>query len=165
MSVRQQIEEHLRSEEVSRVIYGAIIGMALILVLEHHPPSALATEATLIATGLAVSLAELYSEVIGEWTRLGKRVERHHLRHMLEGVGAVFVGIVFPGVYFILAALHVMKLDTAFTFAKWSGLVLIALYGYAAGRLSGASRASSTMHALSVAFVGAALIGFKALVH
>jgi hypothetical protein len=165
VSVRQQIEEHLRSEEVSRVIYGAIIGLALILVLEHHPPSAAAVEATLIATGFAVGLAELYSEIIGEWTRLGKRVERHRVRHMLKGVGAVFAGIVCPGVYFILAALHLMKLDTAFTLAKWSGLVLIALYGYAAGRLSGASRATSVMHALSVAAVGAALIGFKALVH
>ena len=65
----------------------------------------------------------------------------------------------------ILAAIGVMELDTAFTFAKWSGLALIAFYGYAAGRLSGASRATSLMHAASVAAVGAALIGFKALVH
>jgi hypothetical protein len=58
--------------------------MALIVVLEHHPPAALATVATLVATALAVGLAELYSEVIGATTRLEQRVERHHFRHILE---------------------------------------------------------------------------------
>src|SRR3954451_745416 len=159
------VEEHLQSEQVSRVIYGAIIGMALIVVLEAHPPSPAVTEATLIATGLAVALAEMYSQVIGEWTRRRRRVERHALVHIAQDVGAVFVGIIFPGVYFIVAAFGAMDLDTAFKFAKWSGLALIAAYGYAAGRLSGASRATALMHALTVAAVGAALIGFKALVH
>jgi hypothetical protein len=159
------VEAHLRSEHVSRVIYGAIIGMALIVVLDTHPPSAVVSVATLVATGLAVGLAELYSEVIGEWTRIGKRVERHELRHIAEDVGAVFAGIVFPGVFFVLAAIHLMDLDAAYRWAKWSGLALIAFYGYAAGRLSGSSRATSLVHACTVAAVGAALIGFKALVH
>jgi hypothetical protein len=67
--------------------------------------------------------------------------------------------------YFVLAALGVMKLDTAFTAAKWTGLGLIAGYGYAAGRLSGSSQVIAVLHALAVALIGIALIGFKALVH
>jgi hypothetical protein len=51
------LEDHLGSEQVSRVIYGAIIGMALIVVLEQHPPSPGVIAGTLIATGLAVALA------------------------------------------------------------------------------------------------------------
>jgi hypothetical protein len=31
---------HLRSRQVSRVIYGAIIGLALVVALEAHPPRA-----------------------------------------------------------------------------------------------------------------------------
>src|ERR1700755_1297203 len=143
------LERHLGSERVSRVIYGAIIGLALVVVLAHHPPTAVVAEVTLIATALAVGLAELYSEVIGEWTRNRKMVERHHVRHMLGDVGAVFFGIVFPGLYFVLAAVGVMKVDTAFTLTKWTGLGLIAGYGYAAGRLSGASRLVAVAHALA----------------
>jgi hypothetical protein len=159
------LERHLGSEQVSRVIYGAIIGMALVIVLEHHPPTAIVCEVTLIATGLAVALAELYSEVIGEWTKSRQMVQRHHVRHIAKDVAAVFFGIVFPGFYFIIASFGWIETTTAFTLTKWTGLGLIAGYGYAAGRLSGASRKSAVLHALAVGLVGLALIGFKALVH
>jgi len=159
------IEEHLGSEQVSRVIYGAIIGMALVVVLEHHPTSPAATTATLFATALAVALAELYSEVIGTTTRLRQRIERHHLRHILTDVGAVAFGILFPDIFFMLATFGLIELSTAFSVAKWTGLGLIAFYGFCAGRLSGSSIAWSLVQAFAVALIGIALIGFKALIH
>jgi len=159
------IEEHLGSEQVSRVIYGAIIGMALVVVLEHQHPSAAVVAASLVATGLAVGLAEVYSDFIGTQTRLRRKLDRHHYRHMLESVAAVFFGIVFPDVFFVIAALGAMEIDTAFALAKWSGIALIAFYGFAAGRLSGSGFMTSLLHGLAVAAIGAALIGFKVLVH
>ncbi len=164
-SMWDRIEAHLGSEQVSRVIYGAIIGMAVIVVFEHHPTGAWATEATLIATAAAVALAELYSEVIGTTTKLRKRVEAHHLRHIAGDVSAVAFGIWFPGFYFFFAGIGWMEMDTAFTLAKWTGVGLITGYGYAAGRLSGSSRVSSLLQALAVGLIAIALIGFKALVH
>jgi len=159
------IEEHLGSAQVSRVIYGAIIGMALVVVLEHQHPTAGVVAATLVATGLAVALAEAYSEVIGTQTRLRRKLARHHVREIVEDVGAVFFGVVFPDVLFVLAALDWIDIDTAFTLAKWTGLGLIAIYGFAAGRLSGSSFRSALLQALAVAAIGGALIAFKALVH
>ena len=41
--------------------------------------------------------------------------------------------------FFVLAALGAFSVDTAFNLAKWSGLGLIALYGFIAGRVGGAS--------------------------
>ncbi len=159
------IEEHLGSEQVSRVVYGAIIGMALIVVLEHHPPTAGVTTATLVATALAVALAELYSDWIGHVMKHRTGFHRHELIQIAGVVSAVAVGIVFPDIFFLLATLGVMELDTAFTVAKWSGLALITAYGYAAGRLSGESHPRSLLQALAVTAIGAALIGFKAFVH
>ncbi len=160
-----EIEDHLSSEQVARVIYGAIIGLALIVVLEQHPPAPGVIAATLVATGLAVALAELYSEAIGTQTRLRRRLERHHVRHIAKDVSAVFVGIVFPDVFFVLAALGPLELDTAFALAKWTGLGLIACYGFAAGRLAGESMTRALMQALAVAAIGGVLIAFKAIVH
>ena len=159
------IEEHLGSEQVSRVVYGAIIGMALIVVLEHHPPSAGVTTATLVATALAVGLAEAYSDWIGHVLQHRAGFHRRDLRRIAADVSAVAIGIVFPDVFFLLATFGVLELDTAFTVAKWSGLGLITVYGYAAGRLSGESRARSGLQALAVTAIGIALIGFKAFVH
>jgi hypothetical protein len=163
--VRRFIEAHLESRQVARVVYGAIIGMALVVVLEHHPPPPGAVIASMLGTALAVGLAELYSEVLGSETRTHRRVARAELRHLLADMAAVGFGIAFPAVFFVLAAVGVLESETAFTVAKWSGLGLISLYGYAAGRLSGASVLASLLQGFAVGVIGGVLIALKALIH
>jgi hypothetical protein len=161
----RMLARHLGSERVARVTYGAIIGMALIVVLEKHPPASGIVVGTLLATALAVTLAELYSEVIGHQTRTRARVQRHHLRHLAGEVAAVGFGIAFPCVFFLAAVAGLLEEDTAFTLAKWSGLVLIGFYGFCAARLAGDRFLPALLQALAVAAVGALLIAFKAVVH
>jgi hypothetical protein len=163
--VRRAIESHLGSRQVSRVIYGAIIGLALIVALEAHPPSSGVVVATLLGTAVAVGLAELYSDILGIETRTRHEVRPDELHHRVDDVVAVAFGIAFPAVFFILAAAHAIEDETAFTIAKWSGLGLIGFYGFSAARLVGRGWLASTLWALAVALVGAFLIGLKALVH
>jgi hypothetical protein len=163
--MRRAVEAHLASRQVARVIYGAIIGMAIVVSLEAHPPRPGVMVGTLLATAAAVGLAEIYSEVVGAETRNRRRVEREQVRHILDDVAAVAFGIAFPAVFFLLAAASVLDDDTAFTIAKWSGVGLISGYGFVAGRLAGAGRAASLVQALAVGLIGGALIAFKALVH
>ena len=124
-AVWRTVEEHLATAQVARVLYGAIIGLALIVTLEHHPPDPGVVAASLVATGLAVAFAEFYSDFIGTQTRLRHTVERHHVRHIVTDAAAVFIGIVFPAVFFVLAGFGWIESQTAFTAAKWSGLGLI----------------------------------------
>jgi hypothetical protein len=159
------IEAHLGTQQVARVIYGSIIGMALVVSLEAHPPRPGVVAGTLLATAVAVGLAEFYSDVVGSQTRTRRRVGREQAGHILEDVAAVAFGIAFPAVFFLLAAAGVLEADTAFTAAKWSGLGLITFYGFIAGRLAGAGLSISLLQALAVAVIGGVLIAFKALVH
>ena len=53
----------------------------------------------------------------------------------------------------------------AFTLAKWTGVGLIGLYGFAGARLSGANLHIAFAQGLGVALIGAALILLKSLVH
>jgi thiamine pyrophosphate-dependent acetolactate synthase large subunit-like protein len=92
-------------------------------------------------------------------------VSNARLLSIAEQAGAVAFGIGFPAVFFVLAAAGAMELATAFTTAKWSGLGLIALYGYGAARLAGKSLPASVLHALAVGLIGVLLIGLKALLH
>lgn len=163
--MRRAIEAHLGTRQVARVIYGAIIGIALVAALEAHPPSPGVMIGSLLATALAVALAELYAEVIGAETQQRRRIRRAELTHGLHDAAAVAFGIAFPAVFFLLAAVGVLDDDDAFTVAKWSGLGLISFYGYAAGRLAGTGRRASLLQALAVGLVGGALIAFKALIH
>jgi hypothetical protein len=163
--VHRAIEAHLDSRQVSRVIYGAIVGLALVVVMEDHPPSTAVVIATLLATAVAVALAELYSEVVGMSARLRRRIEAQRIRHVRDDVIAVAIGVAFPVVFFALSAVGAIELTTAFTVAKWSGLGLISFYGFCAARLSGATLSSSLLQAVAVGAVGALLIAIKALVH
>lgn len=159
------IEAHLGSRQVSRVIYGSIIGLALILGLETGPPETVAVIGSLIATAIAVALAELYSEIVGTETRTRHRIERGQLRHALDDMVAVAFGVAFPSVYFVLAAAGAIEQELAFDLAKWSGLGLIGTYGFAAARFAGATLTVAIVQALAVASVAGLLIAIKALVH
>ena len=164
-AVRAAIEAHLGSEQVSRVIYGAIIGLALVVALEAHPPGAGVVAATIAGTALAVALAELYSDVVGTETRTRRRVDRHGLSHILRQMAAVAFGIAFPAAFFVLAAAGAMELDTAFKAAKWTGLGLICFYGFFGAWLTGASLRRSCVEALAVGLIGGILIALKSLLH
>ena len=150
---------------MSRVIYGAIIGLALVVALQDHPPEAAVMAGFIIATAVAVALAELYSDIIGTETRTHARVEPARRRSIAKEAAAVAFGIGFPAVFFVLASAGVLETDTAFTLAKWSGLGLIGLYGYVGGRLSGRGVPASILHALAIGLIGGFLIAFKALLH
>jgi hypothetical protein len=163
-AMRSAITAHLRSGQVGRVVYGAIIGLALVVSLEVHPPESGNVVAALLATAFAVGLAEVYSETIGASVRRDGG-ERERLPLVLEDGIAVAAGIAFPSIFFILAGLGLIERDTAFTLAKWTGLALVGFYGFCAARLSGAGTGRALLQALAVGLIGAVLIALKALLH
>ena len=163
--LRQFVAAHLSSRQVSRVVYGSIIGLALVVALEAHPPPAGAVVASLLGTAVAVGLAELYSELVGFETTRRRKVDRAELRELGVDIAAVAFGIAFPAVFFLLAILGALEDETAFTLAKWTGVGLIGVYGFAGARLSGAGLPVALAQAAAVALIGAALILLKSLVH
>ena len=147
------------------MIYGAIIGLALVVVLETHPPAPGVVVGSLLASALAVALAEGYSEIVATETELHHRITRDQVAEIVDDVVAVFFGVSFPAVFFVLAAAGAIEVDTAFDVAKWSGIGLIGFYGYSAARLAGAGPLTCIVQALGAALIGVILIGLKALVH
>jgi hypothetical protein len=163
--LRGAIDDHLGSRDVARVIYGAIIGLALVVALEDHPPAAGAVAATVAGAALAVGLAEAYSEIVGAEARTRRPVQASRVREFVIDGAAVTFGAGFPALFFVLAAAGVMDTALAFTLSKWTGVGLIASYGFLAARLSGSGIGGALLHAAAVGGIGAALIGLKALVH
>src|SRR4051794_6154937 len=160
--MRASIAAHLGSRQVAKVVYGSIIGLALVLALAAHPPGPGAMVVSLVGSAVAVGLAEIYAEVIGAETRSRRSVTRQEMAHMVDDAVAVAFGVGFPAVFFLLALLSFISVDTAFAFAKWSGLALIGFYGYVAARFAGAPVHRALVRASLVALVGGALIVAKA---
>jgi hypothetical protein len=150
---------------VAKVVYGSIIGLALIVALESHPPGPGVMAVWLLGTAIAVGLAEVYSEVVGVETRTRQPVTRPQLRHMFEDAAAVGAGVAFPAVLFVLSAVGLFAIDTAFSVAKWTGLGLTGFYGFWGARFAGASIRRALVKGALVALIGAGLIALKSLVH
>lgn len=163
--LRPWIAAHLASHDVSRVLYGTIVGLALVLALhkDAHRPGE--TAAFILSTAVAIGLAEVFSEAISQEARTRTRIRRSDLGPLARNAGPVVLGAGFPALYFFLAALGVMTGQTAFTLAKWTGLGLVCAYAFLAARLSGARFGHATRHAATAAVVGLALIEVKALLH
>jgi hypothetical protein len=159
------IEAHLASRDVGHVIYGAIIGLALVLALQAHPPTAGQAAGLVVGTALAVGLAEVYSEVIAAEARTRHAIGKAHMRAIAGESLAVVFGASFPAVFFLLAATGAIDVDLAFTLSKWSGLGLICGYGFLAARLAGWGFVGALARAALVGLVGGALIALKALLH
>jgi hypothetical protein len=162
---RAHLAAHLRSGQVSRVVYGSIIGLALVLTLEAHPTTTGVVIGTLLATAVAVALAELYSEVLGARARRSMGGPHEPTRVIVLDCIAVAFGIAFPATFFFVAGLGLIEQETAFALAKWTGLGLIGGYGYVAARLTGTGPGGALVRAAGVAVIAAVLIAFKALLH
>ena len=163
--MRASLEQHLGSRQVGKVVYGSIIGLALVVAIESHPPKPGVMAVWLVGTAVAVGLAEIYSEVVGVETSTRQPVTRGQWRHLWEDAGAVAFGVAFPAVFFLIAALSFMEVEAAFRLAKWSGLGLIGFYGYWAARFAGSTAYRALLKGALVALVGAGLILLKSLVH
>jgi hypothetical protein len=163
--MRASIEQHLGSQQVGKVVYGSIIGLALIVAVEQHPPGPGVMAVWLVGTAIAVGLAEVFSEVVGFETSTRRPVGRSEFLHFAEHALGVGFGIVFPAVFFVLSAVGVLEIETAFRIAKWTGVGLIGFYGFWAARFAGSARHHALGRGILVALVGAGLVALKSFVH
>lgn len=163
--LRQSVEGHLGSRDVARVLYGAVVGLALVLALQAHPPGAAEMAVVLLGTALAMGLAELYGDFVGAEARLRRPIRRRELRTMAGESAAVVFGAGFPAVFFLAATVGLIDVPLAFTLSKWTGLGLICGYGFVAARMTGARVGTALLHAAAVGAIGGLLIGLKAVLH
>jgi len=153
------------AERAARAVYGSIIALAVILVLQRSGAPPREVIPAVIGSVIAASLAELYAEYISLTIR-----DRHHpgskqLREELTDVAAGSVAAMLPMVPFILAAAGALELDTAYDIADWVGVGVIAGYTLLANRLAGLSFMRGLLVTGAVVAVGLSLVAVKAITH
>jgi hypothetical protein len=162
--LRATVESHLGSHDVARVLYGTIVGLALVLALEHEARGAGATAGFIVAAALVVGLAELFSEAISMEARKHAPVTRTEMRVLGRDALAVVVGAGFPAIYFVLAGLGAFTEQSAFRLAKWSGVILVCTYAFLAARMAGIAPRRAAWHAGLAGLAGVALVQVKSVV-
>src|SRR3954454_25137444 len=90
-ALRRAVAAHLESHDVTRVIYGTVIGLALVVSLESHLPTAGESIAWIMGPPVAFGLAEMSSEVIGAEPRTRRPIRFGQVRTAgLEAAGVTF---------------------------------------------------------------------------
>lgn len=159
------LEAHLASNEVAHVLYGTVVGLAVVLALQHDKYRSAKVAGFLIGTAITISLAGLFSEAISTQARRRADLTRADRRVLRRETVAELFGCGFPAAFFVLAALGAIQERTAFLLAKWSGIALVVGYAYLASRLAGHARGRAVRYALLAALVGIVVVQLKALAH
>ncbi len=152
---------NLNGHRVSKIIYGTIIILVVILAIEDHPPSPFGTIITILFSGLGVALAELYSDFIGARIKNQSSLTWEDRKHITQNVSAVMIGALLPLPLIILAWMGVINLAFAILLDKWLLVIVLIFYGFIAARLSGHNNLWSMAFAFAVSAIGILVVMLK----
>lgn len=158
------IRHHVTSGHAGNVVYGSIVVFALVLVLSHEHASAGTAIISIVGAVFVVAVAEAYAEVLQEMIQLHRPLRAKERREIVAGIAVHGVAALAPIVFFVLAALDWMELDTAYTVAKWFGVAVLGIYAFAAYRASGVGVGRSLIAGGALTLVGLLLVALKSIV-
>jgi hypothetical protein len=149
---------------VARAVYGAVLALSVLLVLDYGdygPPRA---GLVLLATLTAIALAEAYSDGLAHEITAHRRMNREERAESRESALAV-VGAGAPAVVVLELGSLLADDEVVFASATWLTVLLLALFGFGSRRLAGASVPHALRSGAVAAGIGVALALLKALLH
>jgi hypothetical protein len=151
----------VRGERAAHAIYGSIVVLAVIAAEQDTEIRPREVIASVLGVAVVTALAELYADYIGGTIRAGRHPTATERDIAFKNVAIGFLTAIIPVVYFVLAAVDLMRLDTAFDAAVWTGVGVLGAYAVVANLLSGFSIARSLLIGLGFAALGATLVLLK----
>lgn len=150
---------------VARAIYGVITVMAVLQVMELHPPSAWRGAIMLFGTTVAVALVDTYSESVAEMLTEQRSLVWDDLRAIGRDVAPVLVGAQGPTVLLLLSAFGLLSVDLAITLAQVVVFVLLFGFGWRVGQLLHEHWLRQLASGLFLVAIGGLAVGIKAAFH
>ena len=120
---------------VSKAIYGSISVLAVLLVMEEHPPVAWRAATTLFGTALAIALAESYSETVAELIARRKRLDAEEIRAIWRLTRPILLSANLPTLVLLLSAAGFYSVSTGLEIAEYAVYLALFLYGVRVGQL------------------------------
>jgi hypothetical protein len=151
-----------RADHVSKAIKGLLLGLAAALGLELTQDAGAAALA-LLGTVLAVTLGNVYGDAVQHEITQKRRLRWAELRPVAGHSMGIVLGALPAFVLFVAAWLEIITVDLAIDATIWSGIGLLLVLGYAAGRLGGDSQRGALGHAVVLASLGMVVLLVKSI--
>ena len=150
---------------VAKAIYGLITVLAVLVVMDDHPPAAWRGAVTLFGTTLAVALVDTYSETIAGMLSYRRGPTRGELRRIWRGASPVLVGAQAPTLVLLASALGLLPVGRALTIAEVVAFLLLFGYGWRVGTTLHRDRLPQLLSGLGLVAIGGLIVGIKAAFH
>jgi hypothetical protein len=150
---------------IASTIYGLITVLAVLEILQRHPPSALASAATLFGTTLAVALVDAYSESIARIITEGHSLSFEDLQEIARDAATVMIGAQGPTVVLLVSAVGLVSLEGALVAARIVALISLFGYGIRVGQLLHAGLLRQVLSGLALLAIGLLIVLIKAAFH
>ena len=149
---------------VARSVYGAIIALSLLIVLQQGDHGTGGSAVALLGTLGAIALAEVYADGLSHHVTAHQPMTAVQAHDTLASAGAV-VGAGVPAAITLVLAPVWFDDGAAFTLAAWLTVVMLGLFGFGARRLAGAPLRASLRSGMVAAGIGVAIALLKAVLH
>lgn len=164
-SERSRGERFFDKHFISKAIYGTISVLAVLLIMEEHPPTAWHGAMTLFGSVLAIALAEAYSETIAEILAGRKGLTRKEMVHIWVQTRPILLSANTPTLMFCLSGLGLLHVESAILIAKVLLYVSLFIYGSRISRMLGNSWLRSLLSGLFTLGIGVLITLIKTFFH
>lgn len=155
-------EDH---KPISRAIYGLITVLAVLQVLDLHPPGAWQATFVLFGTTLAVALADAYAESIAVMLTTRRAITRADLQEIGREIRPIMAGAQPPTVLLLLAALGLWSVETAISLAEMMVFALLFGFGLRVGSLLHGHWFRQLLNGVALVALAGLVVGIKVLFH
>jgi hypothetical protein len=158
-------EADVRHSPVSKAIYGVVTVLAVLQVLEAHPPTAWSGAVFLFGTTVAVAMVDAYSESIAIMLSQERGLTLGDLRDIRHEVAPVLVGAQAPTLLLVASGFGLMSVERAISLAQVVAFLLLFSYGWRVGSLLHEHWLRRIVSGLILVAIGAIAVGIKAAFH
>ena len=149
----------------AKAIYGLISVLAVLLIMEEHPPTAWKAAGLLFGTVLVLAMAETYSGTIAETIAGQRKLDGQEILEIWHDTRSILLTANLPTLAIVLSGAGLYSMATALLIAKSAIYLALFCYGLQVGHLLHASRWRIFLSGLFTAGIGALIGLMKFLLH
>jgi len=155
-------DKYSGNTRAAKAIYGIILSFVLLYGIDHLGiTNPISISIKLLLGALSITFAEIYAETIGERIAKKRKLDNKEKRQIIDDAMAIVSVSAMPVIFFLVAAIEIISLDTAYILAYCYFLCGLFIFNYYAGLNSRASRRNALLFAIAATAVGVLAIAVK----
>lgn len=158
-------ERVVSKPSIAKAIYGLMTVLALLVVMNDHPPIAWRGALTLFGATLAVALVDTYAETIAGMLSEQRGFSGIELREIWRDVSPVLLGAQAPTVVLLLAEFGFFSVERAIVIAQVVCFLLLFGVGWRVGQALHRHWLRQLISGLLLVAIGGLIVGIKAVFH